>query len=554
MLRKSPESIQHDLFTSRTNMFTGKTLTIYNNSTAWHNLFLKQITMSIDEAIFKPLFSDKQGRPSSSIRVLVAMMILKESEGMSDQKLFENCRFNSLYSSALGLLNADDVLPTESTYYLFRKNIVAYEKEKGVDLFSEVFSRITKKQCLEFDVSGKSVRMDSKLLGSNIAWMSRYELILKTLQLYYKDIAEDSRLDLNIKNKLKELFNEEGSKVVYRHTSLEIKAFIVELGTLINSVLNLNLETTTESYKTLQRVFEEQYKLVEQIVLPKEKEEISATSVQSPFDTDCTYRNKGGNGQKQQQIKGYAINITETCDDESLNLITKVNTQVATTSDVDFLENDLEESQEIVHDKITNVHADGAYNSTDNQYYCKEKEMNLYLHAIQGSKGKYAYEYIDEKLKIVNTQTNETIEYTEIVTKKGEIKWRIKENEKYRYITKKEIDTYFIRQEIEKTSPEILQKRNNVEATIFQLGYHYPNAKSRYRGLMKHKMWANLRSLWINFVRILNFVGELPSKMASSIKINILLTLLALSNVFFDSKSKSYSTSVQLSFERLATP
>ena len=533
MYQKSPDSIQHDLFSSRTNMFKGKTLDIYNNSTAWHNLFLKQITMSIDEDVFKPLFSDKQGRPSSSIRVLIAMMILKESEGMSDQKLFENCRFNSLYSSALGLLNADDVLPTESTYYLFRKNIVEYEKEKGIDLFSEVFSRITKKQCLEFDVSGKSVRMDSKLLGSNIAWMSRYELILKTLQLYYKDIAEVSGLDLNIKNKLENLFNEEGSKVVYRHTSREIKAYIVELGTLINSVLNLNLETQTESYKTLKRVFEEQYKLVEEIVLPKEKEEMSATSVQSPFDTDCTYRNKGGNGQKQQQIKGYAVNLTETCDDESLNLITKVNTQVSTTSDVDFLENDLEESQEIVPDKIENVHADGAYNSTDNQDYCKEKDMNLYLHAIQGSKGKYAYEYVDDKLKIVNTQTNETIEYTEIVTKKGELKWRIKEKGRYRYISKKEIDTYFVRQEIEKTSPEILQKRNNVEATIFQLGYHYPNAKSRYRGLMKHKMWANLRSLWINFIRILKFIGEIPAKTALSTNINILLTLLAFNNVFW---------------------
>ena len=85
------------------------------------------------------------------------MVTLIESEGMSNQKLFENCRFNSSYSSALGLLNADDVLPTESTYYLFRKKIVGYEKEKGVDLFSEVFSRITKKRCLEFSVSGKSV-------------------------------------------------------------------------------------------------------------------------------------------------------------------------------------------------------------------------------------------------------------------------------------------------------------------------------------------------------------------------------------------------------------
>ena len=63
--------------------------------------------------------------------------------------------------------------------------------------------------------------------------------------------------------------------------------------------------------------------------------------------------------------------------------------------------------------------------------------MNLYLHAIQRSKGKYAYEYVDDKLKIVNTQTNETIEYTEIVTKKGEINCRVNESVRHRYITKK---------------------------------------------------------------------------------------------------------------------
>ena len=46
--------------------------------------------MSIDDDdIFKPLWSDKKGKTSSPNRVLVAIMILKESEGMSDQKLFK---------------------------------------------------------------------------------------------------------------------------------------------------------------------------------------------------------------------------------------------------------------------------------------------------------------------------------------------------------------------------------------------------------------------------------------------------------------------------------
>lgn len=104
---------------------------------------------------------------------------------MSDEKIFENSRFNMLTRSALGLINADDSVPTESTYYLFRKKVNEYAKEKNENLFDVVFSALTKKQCLEFNVSGKRIRMDSKLLGSNIAWLSRYELVHETLRLKY---------------------------------------------------------------------------------------------------------------------------------------------------------------------------------------------------------------------------------------------------------------------------------------------------------------------------------------------------------------------------------
>jgi hypothetical protein len=80
-----------------------------------------------------------------------------------------------------------------------------------------------------------------------------------------------------------------------------------------------------------------------------------------------------------------------------------------------------------------------------------------------------------------------------------------------------------LRRKIEETPKEILQKRNNVEATIFQLGYHYPNAKSRYRGQIKHQMWANMRCLWVNFVRIWKFVTNGVLKIALDEKnLNIL--------------------------------
>jgi len=88
----------------------------------------------------------------------------------------------------------------------------------------------------------------------------------------------------------------------------------------------------------------------------------------------------------------------------------------------------------------------------------------------------------------------------------------------YRYFSQKDIDTYMIRKKIAETPIEILQKRNNVEATLFQFGYHYPNAKSRYRGLIKHQMWANIRCLWVNFVRILKYINQLCLKTTFYVK------------------------------------
>ena len=96
-----------------------------------------------------------------------------------------------------------------------------------------------------------------------------------------------------------------------------------------------------------------------------------------------------------------------------------------------------------------------------------------------------------------------------ITCKNGNIKWRIKTEKGYRYFTQKDIDGYMLRKQIAETPIETLQMRNNVEATIFQLGYHYSNAKSRYRGEIKHQMWANIRCLWVNFVRILKYIKQL---------------------------------------------
>jgi len=179
MFTKTKKESQLNLYSHTNQFLSGSLQKVYEDSSSWHNLFREQVTMRIDEELFRPLFCQDNGAPNASIRVLVSMMILKEAHGWSDSQLFEACNFNLLVRSALGLFNMDDSLPASSTYYLLRRRIVENEKAGNENLIEKVFSQVTRSQALNFQVNGKNIRMDSKLLGSNIAWYSRYEMAIK---------------------------------------------------------------------------------------------------------------------------------------------------------------------------------------------------------------------------------------------------------------------------------------------------------------------------------------------------------------------------------------
>ena len=124
------------------------------------------------------------------------------------------------------------------------------------------------------------------------------------------------------------------------------------------------------------------------------------------------------------------------------------------------------------------------------------------------------------ELILTDLKANEIIPTTAIKSRKKDIvKWRIVTAKgQYRYFSENEINTCLLRKNIAKRTKEELNVRNNVESTVFQLGYHYPNDKSRYRGLSKHKIWANLRCLWVNFSRILKFIVQKMSIFVKKVK------------------------------------
>ena len=116
MFRKTDTNEQLDIFSSPSTYMKGRTAKKYEDPHAWHNEFYQYVTSKIDEETFRPLFKEgNMGAPNASIRILVAMSILKEGFGCSDEDLFEKCEFDLLARKALGIGTLEDAAPVPCT-------------------------------------------------------------------------------------------------------------------------------------------------------------------------------------------------------------------------------------------------------------------------------------------------------------------------------------------------------------------------------------------------------------------------------------------------------
>ena len=508
MFSKSKINQQIDLFSYNNHVLRGQVLAIYENDNEWHNIFYNTVTKKVDETIFKPLFREDFGAPNSSIRVLFAMMVLKSAFNWSTNQLYSNCQFNIQVRGALGLFNLSDPVPVEATYYNFKKRIVEHEKQGNPNLFELAFAQITQSQIAEYCIDGNKVRMDSKLLGSNIAWLSRYENVHETLRLAYASAPDSfakllSKDDLSIINALS---LEKCSSVSHRNNDTQLADRMKKLGVIIYKFLLLFKGESTEAIEVLRSVFQQQYEVSDDLVIVLSKEKQHFDIIETPHDPDARFHKKG-----DDKNTGYSVNITETCNsDNPVNLITNVIVEPATTADNTFLIPAIEETEKITNTKIETVNADGAYHSQNNQSYCQDNSIDLIISGICGRIPRFVYS-LDENNELIcwDTQTETYLHTEKILSKKEKtiLSWRfyVPDSNKIKHVTEKDLANSLLRQKIANRTLQERYIRNNVEATIFQLGYHYRANKTQYRGLIGHRIWANCRCLWINFRRIMKY-------------------------------------------------
>lgn len=328
------------------------------------------------------------------------------------------------------------------------------------------------------------------------------------------------RLNPSLREKVKPWLEENAKKTVYRSDSETIQRRLGELGCVIYAVL----ARVKAKDGLLKRVFEEQYEVKHGKVTPRDKKLISARSVQNPNDPEAEYRQKG-----QQKVKGYSVNVIETTgQNDAPSLITGVQVGGATAPDNGFYKEAISRSEGTTGGKVDTVYSDGAYQSAEN----RALDVNGVFTGIQGRQGRYLLdEDGGDTVRITDARTGEVYEAKR--TRCGALRIPYpgdRPKYKWRYFLPKQLESMRSRQQMQDMPVEERNKRNNVEASIFQLSFHTRNNKTRYRGKRKHELWALARCAWINLRRIILFQSETAPGGGNVARAGLLSTMPALIN------------------------
>jgi len=521
MFKKSTPP-QIDMFKDVSVHLSDRKTAILEAPSSWQNVFYREVTMRVDESVFEPLFN-KGGRPNASLRILLAMMVLKEGNGWSDKQLFGSCRFDLRCMKALGLQHMDDDIPVESTYYKFRQLLTDHDHVHGHDLVGEAFRTAVGEQIKAYDIKGERIRMDSKLIQSNIAKSGRLDLILETVRVSVIDLDLGGISDILSKEDielLEFLKTRTVTNLTYPLDNQQKKALLIRMGHIIKALLPYCSENGP-----LHRLYREQYKesdggedqgnqgfeVSTEEIVPREPKEISSDSLQSVHDPEAAYRCKG-QGNSQQRISGYHTNLTETCSEENpFELVTDVRTVAANICEDAFLQPAIEGSNDVLDtegtgiETVEHVTTDGGYDSLANRVVMADQDAphwNMALH-----KGmKHRYEISRDGDGRLTVYCNKTSTYCEVTwTPKGGKHIIHHRDGTKRYMTEDQVETYLRLQAHKASQSEAdINIRPNVESTIHQAFHRLlKRNKVKYRGLCKCQMYSISRAYWCNFRRIL---------------------------------------------------
>ncbi len=377
MYRKNKQHLQKSMF-GTINSLPEKVRKRLEES--WAGDFYREYFVRMDEKPFAVLYSDEPSRPNIPVNVLVGLETLKSGFGWSDSEMYDHFCYDVQVRYALGCHDLSKGHFELRTMYNFRKRVTEHRQETGENLLEQAFEQIADEQVVAFKLKTDKLRMDSTMIASNIREMTRVQLLVEVLQRVHRMLDET---DLQrYAREFEPYLKGSSGQYIYHLKGEDIAGHLQRIGELMHRLVGELASGYGEesSYRVLQRVFEEHFVIGESTLRPKEGQELSASSMQSPDDWEATYRQKRG-----EKYRGYVVNVTETCNPENdLQLIIKVQTEPNNTDDAAMLDEVMPDLRE--RTDVKQMHTDGGYNSPKVDETMREQRVEQVQSTIRGRK------------------------------------------------------------------------------------------------------------------------------------------------------------------------
>ena len=374
MFRKNDSHLQAPLFSSLDELPPKQQKRL---EASWAGAFYHAFFRQIDEAPFAVLYAEEDSRPNVPVNVLVGLEVLKAGNGWTDEEMYDAFCYDLQVRYALGYRSLAEGHFELRTVYNFRRRLSQHMQRSGENLIGKVFEDVTDKQLQALSLKTGKLRMDSTQVASNIQNGSRLQLLVEVLQRVHRMLSEEEQAEYE------ELFASyvkgKATHYVYRlrgHYQDHIQQIGVVMAQLVVDLAEgYGAEPT---YQMLKRVFEEHFVWTEQEQRPKQGQELSADSLQSPDDMEASYRKK-----REEDYVGYVANVTETCDPENdLQLIVHMQTESNVKDDAAMLAEALPELKERLD--VKEMDSDGGYTSEDVDKLMRELQIEHFQTAIRG--------------------------------------------------------------------------------------------------------------------------------------------------------------------------
>lgn len=442
-----------------------------------------------------------RGRPKCDPKRLMAMAFYLYGKTDRVREFASDIDSNPLLRYALGF-DPDEKPYSIASMYNFMGHLYGYIEREKRNPFSEVFANATKKLASFFGLSGESVRTDSKLFGSNIAYDNRYVIVVLTIQslCHIGEIDLDALADKEYAKPLRDFVDSTPRQDCYHFSSERISEKMLEVGIVIKALID---DLQQSAPQILRRVFNDQYFLDEEgKVAVRKGEEIAGTSLQSPYDTDCQYV------KKYHAVKGYVVNLAENIG-ELLSLVTSVIVEGACVPDKQFTKACIIDTENCTGQSVRRFYADGAYHDYDTREWFAARDCDYVFTGFKGKPSKYQIrECASGDYQVTNLETG--LVQAGYLTAGGAI--RILNDgggkSKYRYFSKKMLECAKARTSQGLISREEKNKRNNVEGTIAEFSSVLDGDKCRYRGMFACRRFGICRAMSMNINRICIFIKE----------------------------------------------